>query len=569
MTDLRLLTSILTGMTDYLDRPRPILVGPDSASALNQRVSDLLEKIRAADDRLAIGLVGGTGVGKSTLINALAGKTISRATELRPTTNRLVLYRHQDNNYTVDPSEIVQAHTVETLARISLVDFPDFDSIEPEHQALLARHFPRLDLLLWVVDPVKYADRAFYTWLNNAPQASVNSVFIFNKVDEFKQRYGDRAMEVADEAADDFRSKLIQYAGMSDPKVLALSAIDALAEGSGSVQPGFKDLMERIASLHEKKRRLAIKDLNLSTMTAKLVSDLEDAASTDRARNAGDRLNKVLITGREDIRSISADEAEVLETTLRRPWKETLSSGARDRAPFPLDFLIFIWDRITSPFRSKAGTGEPEAWPLPSLAALSRRLAAFRGESMTVLGDPNSQLAQALDARWQGAPGVEVTVKGAIEALEPMARKLAENVRRKHHWIVRHHLLPLFVVAWPFLPVLLAFLTQLIQGQSGGSMADVQVKLGWGDVWPLIQAVAVLYILEAVFFLYRLDRKAAKALSDIVGEFESALVRMADAEQVSVLESFIADLGEEIEAVEKLAASAQPLRHNSRTPVSG
>ena len=121
--------------------PGRILVGEETAAGLKQRGADLLERIKAADDRLAIGLVGGTGVGKSTLINALAGKTISRATDLRPTTNRLVLYRHQDNNYTVDSSEIVQEHAVEVLERISVVDFPDFDSIEPEHQAVLAPSF--------------------------------------------------------------------------------------------------------------------------------------------------------------------------------------------------------------------------------------------------------------------------------------------------------------------------------------------------------------------------------------------------------------------------------------------
>jgi GTPase SAR1 family protein len=558
MTDLRQLTSRLQGLLEYLDRPALALVGRETAADLNQRGVDLLERIKAADDRLAIGLVGGTGVGKSTLINALAGKTISRATDLRPTTNRLVLYRHQDNAYSVDPSEIVQAHTVETLERISLADFPDFDSIEPEHQAVLARHFPRLDLLLWVVDPVKYADRAFYTWLNNAPQASVNSLFIFNKVDEFKQRYGARAMEVANEAADDFKSKLVEYAGLSDPQVLALSARDALADGSDSDQPGFTELVEKIASLREKKQRLAIKDLNLSAMTASLVSDLVKAAAPDKARAAGDKLANVLTAGREDIHSISADEAEALGTTLRRPWKETLSAGARDRAPFPLDFLIFIWDRITSPFRSKAAKAETGAWPLPSLAAFSRRLKAFQSESRTVLGDPNSRLARALDQRWQTGTEIDATVRGAIEALEPMARKRADRVRRKHRWIIRHHLLPLLVIAWPFLPLVMAYLAPLIQGQPGGTVADVQIKLGWGDIWPLIQAVAVIYVLEAVFFLYRLDRKSAKALSDIVREFETILVRRADADQLAVLESFLADLADEIKAVEKLGATAAP-----------
>ena len=192
----------------------------------------------------------------------------------------------------------------------------------------------------------------------------MNSVFVFNKVDEFRQRYGARAEEVAQEAADDFKSKLIEFARLSDPQVFnSFRARDALAEGSDLDQPGFKDLVERIASLREKKQRLAIKDLNLSAMTTAAITDVEKSAAPNRARDAGDKLANILTTGREDIRAISADEAEALGTTLRRPWKETLSAGARDRAPFPLDFLIFIWDRVTSPFRSKAAHVEPGVWP--------------------------------------------------------------------------------------------------------------------------------------------------------------------------------------------------------------
>ena len=42
-----------------------------------ERWQEIAAAERALDDRLLIGLVGGTGVGKSTLINALAAAEIS------------------------------------------------------------------------------------------------------------------------------------------------------------------------------------------------------------------------------------------------------------------------------------------------------------------------------------------------------------------------------------------------------------------------------------------------------------------------------------------------------------
>ena len=83
------------------------------------------------DDRLVVGLVGGTGVGKSTLINALAGDVVSTAGDRRPTTSRIVVYRHRltklpEGLSGEDLSQPQVEHDNENLGRIVLLRLSGF-----------------------------------------------------------------------------------------------------------------------------------------------------------------------------------------------------------------------------------------------------------------------------------------------------------------------------------------------------------------------------------------------------------------------------------------------------------
>ena len=51
-----------------------------------------LEAIAASS--LVVGLLGGTGVGKSTLMNALAGAPIAATSHRRPHTEQVLIYHH-------------------------------------------------------------------------------------------------------------------------------------------------------------------------------------------------------------------------------------------------------------------------------------------------------------------------------------------------------------------------------------------------------------------------------------------------------------------------------------------
>jgi len=544
---------LVDDVLNFLDRPGLILFTKEKAEGLVERAAELKRLFRAADDRLCLGLVGGTGVGKSTLINALAGEEISPSSEVRPTTDRLVLYRHRDNSFSLAEDEQVRLHQAGPLERIALADFPDFDSIEPGHRRTLARHFPQLDLLLWVVDPGKYADQAFFDWLAAAPQARVNSVFVFNKIDEYQSRYGPEAGAVLSEVLGDFENKLQKHAGLDRPMVLPLSARQAfeLRDHAGQ-NSGFAALIGLIDDLKEKKRRLAVKELNLAARTRALVSEVGAEADLEKAETGLARLNEHLGRGRRIFTELVDLESRSALTRQRRAWVTGLSAGARDRAPWPLSFFLFIWDRLAGLFSRRPDQEEGPELPQPSLIGLARRMSTWRTEVLHSFGHVEAGPSQNLAQRLAETPDPEASVEAAGQALAAEGLKRTQEFTRRHRWRIRHHILPFLVLAYPYLPLAAAWLWPYVSGQPLESAPAVQLVLGWRDVWPLLLTVVGLYLLETVYFAFSLHRKAGRVLTELGREWQDLLLQMIQMDLLKPVEAFASALAEETAAVKDL-----------------
>lgn len=148
--------------------------------------ADAKARAAALDRPLRAILLGGTGVGKSSLINAIAGKAISEASRRRPTTAQPAAYVHRDfaaEAADFAPGIRAEAHEEESLRHLVLVDMPDFDSRALEHRELVDRVLPRADFVLWVVDPDKYNDGLLHQYLAKEAKLRERFVILFNKTD--------------------------------------------------------------------------------------------------------------------------------------------------------------------------------------------------------------------------------------------------------------------------------------------------------------------------------------------------------------------------------------------------
>jgi predicted GTPase len=198
------------------------------------------ERLRLSGEHTVVALAGSTGSGKSSLFNVLSGADISPAGVRRPTTakayasvwgsdgaaplvqwlgvpRRQTTWRHGPG---------LRDEEVSELDGLVLLDLPDHDSAVLEHQHEVDRLVELVDLLVWVVDPQKYADQVLHErYLRRLAAHESVTVVVLNQVDTVNPF-------AAAECADDLR-RLVDEDGLRRSPVITTSArtgagIDAL-----------------------------------------------------------------------------------------------------------------------------------------------------------------------------------------------------------------------------------------------------------------------------------------------------------------------------------------------------
>ena len=122
----------------------------------------------ALGDATVVALAGATGSGKSTLFNALVGAEVSTPGVRRPTTGvaHAAVWGTAPADRLLDWLEVPRRHLVgrpdADLDGLVLLDLPDHDSTKAEHRLEVDRLVQLVDVLVWVLDPQKYADAAVH-----------------------------------------------------------------------------------------------------------------------------------------------------------------------------------------------------------------------------------------------------------------------------------------------------------------------------------------------------------------------------------------------------------------------
>ncbi|MGY1836703.1 GTPase [Blastococcus sp. SYSU DS0510] len=123
----------------------------------------------ALGDATVVALAGATGSGKSTLFNALSGSEVSTPGVRRPTTGvaHATVWGTADDgtDRLLDWLQVPRRHRREpepALDGLVLLDLPDHDSVRMEHRLEVDRLVELVDVLVWVLDPQKYADAAVH-----------------------------------------------------------------------------------------------------------------------------------------------------------------------------------------------------------------------------------------------------------------------------------------------------------------------------------------------------------------------------------------------------------------------
>lgn len=174
----------------------------ERAALLDQLDDYVIPRLASIDAPLLAVVGGSTGAGKSTLINSLLRREVSRSGVLRPTTTSPVLIHHPD-----DARWFADGRILPSLARVTggdaqpqpgsvrlepsdelppgmaILDAPDIDSVVSANRELAAQLLAAADLWLFVTTAARYADAIPWRLLRQASDRGTAVALVLDRVD--------------------------------------------------------------------------------------------------------------------------------------------------------------------------------------------------------------------------------------------------------------------------------------------------------------------------------------------------------------------------------------------------
>ena len=285
----------------------------DGAAAVVERAG---ARLRISGDHTVVALAGATGSGKSSTFNAITGLDLSGVGVRRPTTSWTMAcaWGEGDAAELLDWLGVPKRHQVQRdsllddpgtdadLAGLVLLDLPDHDSTEVAHHVEVDRLVRLADLLVWVLDPQKYADAAIHERYLR-PLAGHRDIMLvtLNHVDQV-------AASGREPMLRDLRRRLAED-GLGDVPVIATSAL----QGDGIAQL-------RAAVADQVRAKKAVR--------ARLAADVASVAGRMQRLSGDATPGDVARARRHDLVDAFADAAGV-PTVVRAVERSTRRRAAR------------------------------------------------------------------------------------------------------------------------------------------------------------------------------------------------------------------------------------------------
>ncbi|NCD18944.1 MAG: ABC transporter [Actinobacteria bacterium] len=213
-------------------------------TAARQTLQKIGVRSELAPDRTVVALMGATGSGKSSLFNALVGEQLARTAATRPTTRRPLAASWGEGASELLDWLDVPERTLrpDDGSGLVLLDLPDIDSTELDHREIAHRMAEVVDVLVWVLDPQKYADAVVHQqYLQPMAAHAEVTMVVLNQADRVSEA------EVASIMRD--LRRLLAADGMESVEMHAVSALTGA---------GVDDLRTRVHAIAaSKKARLA------------------------------------------------------------------------------------------------------------------------------------------------------------------------------------------------------------------------------------------------------------------------------------------------------------------------
>lgn len=227
-------------------------------------------------DHTVVGFFGATGSGKSSLFNAVSGEEIATAAVRRPTTTEPLagIWGVQGSDALLDWLEVRKRHAAAPVKGFAddgtgliLLDLPDFDSTRAANREVVQRMVGLVDVLVWVLDPQKYADAAVHNdFLAPLSSHGAVTIVVLNQVD----RLPDHEVRPVLESL----TAILARDGLGKVQVLGASAV--LGTGVDKVRAAIRQVaMQRKAM----SQRLAA-DVTQAAARLALASGLPTAGTT-------------------------------------------------------------------------------------------------------------------------------------------------------------------------------------------------------------------------------------------------------------------------------------------------